>query len=132
VVVQGCRGYPSRPSRASSPGCERGADASLALIWAGWNHLRQATALAAYYLEMKENEGWAPARLQALLAGLLELLPWLEQWHNAVDPAYGERMGPYYHGFVGEDARAPGFALDDLRGWKPALALARRGRRRTA
>lgn len=76
----------------SYPGCERGADASLVIAWAGWNHLQQATALAAYYLEMKENEGWEPARLQPLLAGLLELLPWLEQWHNDIDPAYGERM----------------------------------------
>ena len=35
----------------SYPGCERGADASLPLAWAGWNHLQQATALAAYYLD---------------------------------------------------------------------------------
>jgi hypothetical protein len=27
--------------------------------------------------------------LTLLLAGLLELLPWLHQWHAAVDPAYG-------------------------------------------
>lgn len=116
----------------SYPGCERGADASLPIAWAGWNHLQQATALAAYYLEMKENEGWAPARLQPLLAGLLELVPWLEQWHNEIDPAYGERMGTYYRGVVSEEARALGFTLDDLRGWKPAATTARRGRRRRA
>jgi len=115
----------------SYPGCERGSDGSLPIAWAGWNHLQQATALAAYYLEMKENEGWQPARLQPLLAGLLELLPWLEQWHNEIDPAYGERMGAYYRGFVDEEARALGFTLEDLRGWKPVAAPARRGRRRT-
>jgi hypothetical protein len=59
----------------SYPGCERGADTSLPITWAGWNHLQQATALAAYYLEMKENEGWDAARLQPLLAGLLEFGP---------------------------------------------------------
>ena len=116
----------------SYPGCERGADTSLPIARAGWNHLQQATALAAYYLEMKENEGWEPARLQPLLAGLLELVPWLQQWHNEIDPAYGERMGTYYRGFVSEEARALGFTLDDLRSWKPAVAPARRGRRRTA
>ncbi len=116
----------------SYPGCERGADASLPIAWAGWNHLQQATALAAYYLEMKENEGWAPARLQPLLAGLLELVPWLEQWHNEINPTYGERMGTYYRGVVSEEARALGFTLDDLRGWKPAATTARRGRRRRA
>ncbi len=113
----------------SYPGCERGADASLPIAWAGWNHLQQATALAAYYLDMKEKEGWEPARLQPLLAGLLELVPWLEQWHNDMDPAYGERMGAYYRGFVSDEARALGFTLDDLRAWKPAASPARRGRR---
>jgi hypothetical protein len=85
--------------------------------------------LAAYYLEMKESEGWEAARLQPLLAGLLELVPWLEQWHNEVDPVYGERMGAYYKGFVSEEARAHGFTLDDLRAWKPAAGPVRRGRR---
>jgi len=114
----------------SYPGCGRGADTSLPIAWAGWNHLQQATALAAYYLEMKENEGWEPVRLQPLLTGLLELVPWLEQWHNEIDPAYGERMGTYYRGFVNEEARALGFTLDDLRGWKPAATPSRRHRRK--
>jgi hypothetical protein len=83
----------------SYPGAERGADGSLVIAWAGWNPLQHATALAAHYLELKDSEGWEPARLQPLLAGLLELLPWLEQWHNAIDPVYGERMGAYYRGF---------------------------------
>ncbi len=116
----------------SYPGCERGADTSLAVAWAGWNHLQQATALAAYYLEMKDNEGWEPARLQPLLTGLLELVPWLEQWHNEIDPAYGERMGTYYRGFVNEEARALGFSLDHVRAWKPVVTAAKRGRKRAA
>ena len=116
----------------SYPGCERGADTSLPIAWAGWNHLQQATALAAYYLEMKENEGWEPVRLQPLLAGLLELVPWLEQWHNEIDPAYGERMGKYYRGFVSEEARALGFTLADLRGWKPVVMAAKRGRKKAS
>jgi hypothetical protein len=113
----------------SYPGCERGADGSLPIAWAGWDHLQQATALAAYYLEMKESEGWEAARLQPLLAGLLELVPWLEQWHNEVDPVYGERMGAYYKGFVAEEARSHGFTLDDLRAWKPAAVAGKRGRK---
>jgi hypothetical protein len=116
----------------SYPGCERGADGSLPIAWAGWDHLQQATALAAYYLDMKENEGWPPERLQPLLAGLLELVPWLEQWHNEVDPVYGERMGHYYKGFVSEEARELGFTLDDLKAWKPATTAPARGRRRVA
>jgi hypothetical protein len=114
----------------SYPGAERGADGSLVIAWAGWNPLQQATALAAHYLELKDSEGWEPARLQPLLAGLLELLPWLEQWHNAIDPVYGERMGAYYRGFVNEEARALGFTLDDLRAWKPTITAAQRNRKK--
>ena len=114
----------------SYPGCERGADGSLVIAWAGWNHLQQATAIASYYLDMKDNEGWTPERLQPLLAGLLELVPWLEQWHNDVEPIYGERMGHYCKGFLAEEARAQGFTVADLKSWKPALATTSRGRRR--
>jgi hypothetical protein len=116
----------------SFPGAERGADGSLVIAWAGWNHLQLATALAGYYGEMKNNEGWEPARLQPLLAGLLELVPWLEQWHNDLDPEFGQRMGTYYRSFVSEDARELGFTLDDLRAWKPAVVAARRGRKKAA
>jgi hypothetical protein len=116
----------------SYPGCERGADGSLIIAWAGWDHLQQATALAGFYLDMKDSEGWLPERLQPLLAGLLELVPWLVQWHNEVDPVYGERMGDYYQGFVAEEARAQGFTLDDLKAWMPVVAAVRRGRRTAA
>ena len=86
--------------------------------------------MAAYYLDMKDSEGWEAARLQPLLASLLELVPWLEQWHNDLDPVFGERMGSYYRSFVTEEARALGFTLDDLREWKPAATAAKRGRKK--
>ena len=116
----------------SYPGCERGADGSLVIAWAGWNHLQQATAIASYYMDMKDSEGWEPARLHPLLASLLELVPWLEQWHNDIDPAFGERMGDYYRSFVTEEARALGLTLDDLRTWKPVAVTAKRGRKKAA
>lgn len=116
----------------SYPGCERGADGSLPVTWAGWDALKQATALAGYYIEMKENEGWEPARLQPLLTGLLELVPWLKQWHNDYDPEHATRMGDYFEGFVADEARSLGLTLDDLRGWRPVTTAARRGRRRSA
>lgn len=115
----------------SYPGCERGADGSLPIVWAGWDHLQQATALAGYYLDMKDTEGWPTDRLLPLLAGLLELLPWLKQWHNDLDPNFGERMGDYYDGFVRDEAKALGVTLEALRAWKPAVTAARRGRRRS-
>ncbi|MEF8723739.1 MAG: BREX-2 system adenine-specific DNA-methyltransferase PglX [Candidatus Accumulibacter delftensis] len=112
----------------SYPGCERGADGSMVIAWAGWDHLQQATALATYFIDMKENEGWSRERLQPLLAGLLELTPWITQWHNDMNPDFGARMGNYYVAFVTDEARALQFTLNDLRAWKPAATAARRGR----
>ena len=116
----------------SYPGCERGADGSLPIAWAGWDHLQQAMALASYFIDMKEREGWSPERLQPLLAGLLELVPWLKQWHNEMNPDFGARMGDYYESFVNDEARALQFTLDDLRTWQPPVTAGRRGRRRAA
>jgi hypothetical protein len=104
----------------SYPGCERDADPSLVIAWAGWDHLQQAKALAAYYQQMKANEGWGPTRLVPLLSGIMELLPWLMQWHNEVDPAYGIGMGDFFKGFVEEEARALGLTLDKIREWTPS------------
>ncbi len=90
----------------------------------------KATALAAYYFDMKDNEGWLAARLCPLLAGLLELVPWLKQWHNDYNAEHATRMGDYFESFVIDEARGQGFTLDDLLTWKPAAE--RRGGRRTA
>ncbi len=113
----------------SYPGCERGADASLPILWAGWNHLQQAQAVAAYYMEMKDTEGWPPERLIPLLAALQQLVPWLKQWHNDLDPTFGERMGDYYAGFLADEARSHGLTLDALAAWSPPAAPTRRGRK---
>ena len=113
----------------SFPGCERDTDRTLVTAWAGWNHLEMARAVAGYYVRMQEQEGWPAGRLVPLLAGLLELLPWVKQWHNLVDPAFGVGMGDYYGGFVQEEARRLGLTLDAIRSWKPEAAPGRRRRR---
>jgi hypothetical protein len=101
------------------PHCERDADPTPVIAWAGWDHLQQAQALATYYVQMKESEGWTAERLTPLLAGLLELLPWLKQWHNDLDPQFGQRMGEYYEGFLDEEARTLGLTRDAIRAWAP-------------
>jgi hypothetical protein len=73
------------------PGMEGGHDASPVIAWAGWDHAQQAAALTGFYQQAKETWGWEPQKLAPLLAALKELLPWLHQWHNAIDPEYGDR-----------------------------------------
>jgi hypothetical protein len=117
-------------SFVSDPHCSKAADLSLVVTWAGSDHLQQAQALAAYYLNMKEQEGWPPERLIPLLAGLLELIPWIKQWHNDPDPNFsGARMGDYFESFVSEEARESRLTLEQISGWLPPTG-ARRGRRR--
>jgi len=103
----------------SFPKCERDANASQVIGWAGWDHLDQARAIAGYYESMRANEGWSPERLTPLLAGLIELLPWLKQWHNEMDPAYGVGMGDFFENFVEGEARAMGKTVEAIKMWKP-------------
>ena len=116
----------------SYPGATPAVDGSLMVAWAGYDHLQQATALAAHYLDLKEQEGWPPERLVPLLAGLQELVPWLKQWHNEVDPAHGERMGDYFAGFVQDEAHALGTTVEALADWRPPARSASRTRRRAS
>jgi len=88
----------------SYPGAERTVDPTLVLAWAGWTHLQQAQALAAHY-ERLRSDGASESQLGKLLASLQELIPWLLQWHNEIDPAYGERMGDFFKTFVEEESR---------------------------
>jgi hypothetical protein len=101
------------------PHCNRDADRTPVIGWAGWNHLQQAQAVAGYYERMRTNEGWTDDRLLPLLAGVLELIPWLLQWHNGLDPQYGMGMGDFFRSFAEEEARRMGKTLDEVRAWQP-------------
>jgi len=112
------------------PHCNRDADRTPVIGWAGWDHLQQAQAVAGYYERMRTNEGWSDERLLPLLAGVLELLPWLLQWHNALDPQYGMGLGDFFRSFVGEEARRMGMTLDEVRAWQPPAKPRRKMRER--
>ena len=114
----------------SLPFCEREADPSLVVGWAGWNALEQSRAVAAYFTQMREQEGWTAERLTPLLAALLELLPWVRQYHNAPDPEFDTGMGDYFEGFIDEEARALLLTRDAVRAWTPPAGPGRRGARR--
>lgn len=97
------------------PGAEREGDASPVIAWAGWDQAQQAQALAAYYVDANQNQGWSPERLKPLLAGLADLLPWLTQWHNAFNPDFGSGLGDYFAGFLDEEARKQGTTVEALK-----------------
>src|SRR5262249_38227739 len=90
--------------------------------WAGWNHLQIAQALSGLYQRRKTEDGWTKDRLIPLLAGIDERVPWLLQWHNDVDPAYGWKLGEFFRDFVAREAHSLGIAVGDLRKWTPPPA----------
>ena len=104
----------------SFPHCE-GPDGTLVICWAGYDHLQQAQAISAYYVRVQTEFGGSDdPRLIPLLASLIELLPWLKQWHNEPNANFdGLRMGDYFEGFVNEEARNLGKTLAEIKAWVP-------------
>lgn len=95
------------------PGAERAVDQSLVIAWAGWNHLQQSQAIAAHY-ERLRNEGAPESQLTRLLASLHQLVPWLLQWHNELDPEFQLKMGDYYGTFIDDESRRLHLTAEDL------------------
>jgi hypothetical protein len=117
------------------PFFQRDSDASSVLGWAGWSQLEQARALATYFQKMRMEEGWEPERLKPILAGLLDLKPWLLQWHNEIDPEMGERLGEYFVRYAESQCQELGFSPEEVRAWQPpanssTTGAARRGRKK--
>jgi hypothetical protein len=114
----------------SYPGCESDEDKEPVYGWAGWNHLQQAQALAALYQKRKTEESWEKGRLTPMLAGLLELIPWVKQWHNEPSAEFGGlRLGDYFETFLDGQCHELGLTRDDLRAWRPAEKT--RGKKRS-
>ena len=90
--------------------------------WAGWDHREQAQALATYFT----NQALSDEEITPFLAGLLELQPWLTQWHDDFDPRYGGSPAAFFAGYRQQVQGEHGLTDEDLQGWRPVKAA--RGR----
>jgi len=103
----------------SFPHCE-GPDGTLVVAWAGYDHLQVARAVSAYYVDIQERLGGRDdPRLIPLLACIIELLPWLKQWHHEIDPDYNQRMDEVFEGFITEEAKGLGLTVQEVTAWQP-------------
>lgn len=102
----------------SYPKASRVTDGSELLGWAGWDHLQQAQALATVYLDRKTQESWPAHLLLPLLAGLVELEPWLHQWYADERPDFPGSPAQFFTDFINAE-------LDALSSDRSALALLR-------
>ncbi|MFI8068888.1 BREX-2 system adenine-specific DNA-methyltransferase PglX [Streptomyces sp. NPDC086033] len=91
--------------------------------WAGWDHREQAQALATYFT----NTALSTEEITPFLASLLELQPWLYQWHNESDMLYSGSPADFFAGYRQQKQGEHGLTDDDLRNWRPQAAT--RGRR---
>lgn len=102
-------------------------DGTVMIAWAGYNHLQLAQAISTYFITVKEELGGRnDSRLPPLLASLIELLPWLKQWHNDLDPTYNLVMSDYFESFIQDEARDMGKTLDEVSAWQPPAKTGRR------
>ena len=103
----------------SYPNAGRDTDSTELLGWAGWDHAEQALALAGL-ISARTDDGWDTPRLVPLLAGLQELAPWVRQWHNEIDPEYGESVADTVEQELSSRLAEHHLSTTDLTTWRPA------------
>lgn len=111
-------------------GAERDAssgDSTMVLAWAGFDDAQQAQAIATLLFQRQSNEGWGGQQLVPILAALDETLPWVHQWHPAIDPSIGQTLGAFYAGQIDQTLATIGATRETLAEWRPAAPT--RGRR---
>ena len=101
------------------PGAGAGADTSLVVGWAGWDHAQQAFALARLIVDRQNNHAWGAEELTPLLAGLAELEPWLWQWHNQVDAGTGVNPAQAITALLDQQLAQHRVTRVDLGEWRP-------------
>lgn len=92
----------------SYPGAALTGDVGELIGWAGWDHVEQAQALAAVYIERKTQAAWPKDRLLRLLAGIAELEPWLHQWHDEKRSPFPGTPAKFFSGLIDTELAALG------------------------
>ena len=108
------------------PGLRREGDPTPVLGWAGWDHRDQALALGRE-LPNQDALGAGDDALVPMVAGLVELEPWLHQWHHEVDPAFGISPAAAIGGLVDQYLQRLETTRERVTAWTPPAPT--RGRR---
>ncbi|MFE2105228.1 BREX-2 system adenine-specific DNA-methyltransferase PglX [Kitasatospora sp. NPDC059463] len=102
------------------------ADPKLVLGWAGWDHRDQAQAIINLVTDRVERDNWQGEQLTPLLAGMLELLPWLKQWHGGFDAEWDGNPATDCQEWLEAQQRDHHITTDALLSWRPSAP--KRGR----
>ena len=108
------------------PGVAREGDPTPVLGWAGWSQRDQALVLARE-IPMQQALGADDAALVPLVAGLVELEPWLVHWHSEIEPQFGASPAAVISGVVDQYLARMEKTRDQVTAWMPPAVT--RGRR---
>jgi hypothetical protein len=98
--------------------------------WAGWNPAQRVQAIAGTLIDAETRHGVPVPNLIPLYAAIHEELPWVQQWHNAIDPEHDVRFGDYFEQWLRGELQKHGLTRTQLAEWR-AEKVVRRGRRKS-
>lgn len=102
----------------SYPGTHRANDPSPVYGWASWNQADRALAMARLPMELLAA-GATSADLAPLIGGLIELQPWLDQWHAELDPDIGVSPAAAISGLTDQLLTQLQLSRDAVTAWQP-------------
>ncbi|MBN8207046.1 BREX-2 system adenine-specific DNA-methyltransferase PglX [Microbacterium esteraromaticum] len=111
----------------SFPGAQLPDDSTDVYGWAGWDHAERGQAIARLANDLM-RAGADDQQLIPLIGALLELQPWLDQWHEEVDARAGVSPASAISGATSALLQRLGIGADTVNAWRPAPAT--RGRKK--
>ncbi|MGI5187643.1 BREX-2 system adenine-specific DNA-methyltransferase PglX [Promicromonospora sp. CA-289599] len=108
------------------PETDHDGDASVVLGWAGWNHRDQALALARE-AHHQQDRAISDEALTPLVAGLVELEPWLRQWHGEIEAEFGISAADAVGQEIDGHLAGLGMTREQVSAWVPTAR--KRGRK---
>lgn len=106
------------------------ADPTVLLGWAGWDHKDQAQALINLVEDRTTQGGWGTERITPLIAGLVEVMPWVRQWHGEYDAEWESVPAEDCDAYLDEQMAKHQLSAADLKAWRPVKKT--RGRKAAA
>ncbi|MGK0716484.1 BREX-2 system adenine-specific DNA-methyltransferase PglX [Leucobacter sp. W1153] len=97
--------------------------------WAGWDHGERGLAIARLANDLT-RAGSADAQVIPLLGALIELEPWLKQWHDELDARSGVSPAHAIAGLITTLLSRLGLGRDAIADWQPPTPT--RGRKRAS
>jgi hypothetical protein len=110
----------------SFPGSKLPDDATEVYGWAGWDHGERGQAVARFANDLT-RVGTSDEQIIPLIGVLLELEPWLKQWHDDIDARSGVSPAAAVAGITTSLLDRLGLGRDQIIAWSPPAST--RGRR---